>query len=99
MGQVPALKQVLYSCTRTVILRNAFDIFDRAGAATESSLQSAGLDPSLSECVDLELTLSAFRAAFFVDFGAANRFWSLYAQQKLHREEQDVVRLLILAAL
>lgn len=51
------------------------------------------LNSSLSECVDLEMTMSAFRAAFFVDFGAVNRLWTLYAQQKLRREEHNVVRL------
>ena len=51
------------------------------------------LDSSLSECVDLELTISAFRPAFFVDFGAVNRLWTLYAQQKLRCEEHNVVRL------
>lgn len=66
---------------------------DAAGAATGSSPPSSFLNSSLSECVDLEMTASAFRAAFFVDFGAVNRLWSMYAQQKLQSEELNVVRL------
>ncbi|KAL3136950.1 hypothetical protein ABBQ32_006555 [Trebouxia sp. C0010 RCD-2024] len=60
------------------------------GATADSSLQSSGLDPSLYECVDLELTLNAFRAAVHVDFGAVDQLWRSYAQQRLQAEGHNV---------
>ena len=63
-----------------------------SGAATESSLQTSGLNFSAYQCVDLQLILSAFRSAYFVDFGIVDRLWSLYVKQRLQLEGWDVVR-------
>lgn len=61
-------------------------------AATESSLQTSGLNFSSYQCVDLQLVLSAFRSAYFVDFGVSDLLWSLYVKQRLQLEGWDVVR-------
>ena len=83
---------------RIVACKKRLQLCGAAGAATGSNLQSSRLNLSLSECVDLELTLSAFRAAFFVDFGTVDQLWSLYAQQKLQSAEQNVVRISVSAS-
>ena len=64
-----------------------------AGVATESSLQTSGLNFTSYGCVDLQLMLSAFRSAYFTDFGDVNWLWTLYAQQRLQSEGWTVVSL------
>ena len=65
------------------------------GAATQSNLQAGGANFASYDCVDLQLILSAFRSAYFVDFGITNRLWNLFVKQQLQFEGWRVVRYML----
>lgn len=56
------------------------------GAITEGSVQATALNLSAYDCIDVQMTLSAFRYASMVDFGLTNTLWGRMEAQYLRTE-------------
>ena len=64
-----------------------------SGAITEGSVQATALNLSAYDCIDVQMTLSAFRYASMVDFGLTNTLWGRMEAQYLRTEGWAVVSL------